>query len=83
MKPLQYVLYPFAFLYGTITTIRNLFFDIGILPSQRFPIWIISVGNLSVGGTGKSPHAEYVVRLLESLNKQYENLDLPFDKIGI
>lgn len=83
MKTAKYILYPFAFLYGLIVTVRNLFFDLGILRSQRFPIWVISIGNLSVGGTGKSPHAEYLARLLERLTKNHENLDLPFNKIAI
>lgn len=76
MKPLQFILLPFAFLYGVIVTIRNLLFDIHILHSHRFPLWVISIGNLSVGGTGKSPHAEYIARLLE-------NWGAPFNKIAI
>lgn len=82
MKVLKYILYPFSFLYGIIVTVRNLFFDIGILRSQRFPLWVISIGNLSVGGTGKSPHTEYIARLLENLSNHYENLELSFDKIA-
>ena len=80
---LKYILYPFSLLYGIIVTLRNVFFDIGILPSARFPVWVISIGNLSVGGTGKSPHAEYIVRLLEKLTKNYDNLDLSFDRLAI
>jgi tetraacyldisaccharide 4'-kinase len=79
----KYLLYPFSFLYGTIVTARNMFFNMGVLRSQRFPLWVISIGNLSAGGTGKSPHSEYIARLLLKLNGQYENLDLPPHKIGI
>lgn len=83
MKTLKYLVYPFSLLYGMIVTGRNFLFDIGIIRSHRFPLWVISIGNLSVGGTGKSPHAEYIARLLERLTKNYENLDLPFNKIAI
>ncbi len=61
-------LYPFATLYGIIMLLRNKMFDWGILPSQTFTIPLIGVGNLSVGGTGKTPHVEYLVRLLEKQN---------------
>ncbi len=57
-------LWPFSFLYGLGVAIRNRFFDWGILPSEEFNIPIISVGNITVGGTGKTPHIEYLVRLL-------------------
>ena len=83
MKPLQAILYPFSFLYGTIVTGRNLLFNIGILRSRPFPLWVICIGNLSAGGTGKSPHSEYIARLMERLTKSHANLDLHFDKIGI
>ncbi len=83
MKTARYILYPFAFLYGTVATFRNFLFNARILRSHKFPIWIISVGNLSTGGSGKSPHVEYIARLLENLNKGYENLGLTFDKMAI
>ena len=64
MRIIKYTLLPFAFLYGIIISIRNLFFDWGVLKSKRFQLPIIAVGNLSTGGTGKSPMIEYLVRLL-------------------
>ena len=65
MKLLRFLLFPFAVLYDVITTIRNWFFDIGIFKSTSFNIPVIAVGNLSVGGTGKSPQIEYLIRLLQ------------------
>jgi len=64
MKFLRKLLFPFAILYDFITSIRNLFFDKGIMKSNSFDIPIIAVGNLSVGGTGKTPQIEYLIRLL-------------------
>jgi tetraacyldisaccharide 4'-kinase len=69
MIVLRYLLFPFAILYGLITGIRNLLFDIGILKSLSFDIPIIAVGNLSVGGTGKTPQIEYVIRMLSPTKK--------------
>ncbi len=57
------ILYPFSFVYGLITYIRNRAFDLGLLKSKSFDLPVISVGNLSVGGTGKSPMIEYLIRL--------------------
>ena len=51
----RFLLFPFAILYDFITRIRNYFFDVGILKSTSFEIPVIAVGNLSVGGTGKTP----------------------------
>jgi tetraacyldisaccharide 4'-kinase len=59
------LLYPFALLYALITDIRNLMYDKGYLSSQSFDIPTINVGNLSVGGTGKTPQIEYLIRLLK------------------
>ncbi|WBX72069.1 tetraacyldisaccharide 4'-kinase [Tenacibaculum retecalamus] len=69
MKLLRFLLFPFAVLYDLITTIRNWFFELGLLKSTSFDIPVIVVGNLSVGGTGKSPQIEYLIRLLKDTHK--------------
>lgn len=61
---LRKILFPLAILYGWITQFRNFLYDKGILKSYAFDIPVIAVGNLSVGGTGKTPQIEYLVRLL-------------------
>lgn len=58
-------LLPFSWLYGLGVKIRNFLFNIGILKSRSFDIPVISVGNITVGGTGKTPHVEYLIRLLQ------------------
>lgn len=65
MVVLKIILLPFSFLYGIILLVRNKLYDFGVLKSVKFNIPIISVGNLSVGGTGKTPHIEYLIRLLK------------------
>jgi tetraacyldisaccharide 4'-kinase len=69
MNLLRKILFPFAILYGIITSIRNFLFDKGILKSYSFDLPIIAVGNLSVGGTGKTPQIEYLIRLLSNKYK--------------
>ncbi len=69
MKALRKLLYPFSILYGLITFVRNKCYDSGIFKSYDFDIPIISVGNLSVGGTGKTPHIEYLIRMLQTSKK--------------
>lgn len=64
MNILRKILFPFAILYGLITAIRNFLYDIQVLKSYTFDVPIIAVGNLSVGGTGKTPQIEYLIRLL-------------------
>jgi tetraacyldisaccharide 4'-kinase len=65
MKILRILAWPFSLLYGLAVWVRNKLFDAGILPSTEFrEISTISVGNLSAGGTGKTPHVEYLVKLL-------------------
>ncbi len=59
------LLFPFAILYGCIIFVRNKLYDLGILKSQTFDVPTIVVGNLAVGGSGKSPHIEYLIRLLK------------------
>ncbi|OPZ97706.1 MAG: Tetraacyldisaccharide 4'-kinase [Bacteroidetes bacterium ADurb.Bin408] len=62
---LKLLLLPFSAIYGSITFIRNKFYDWGWLPSQAFDLPVISIGNISTGGTGKSPAVEYLIRLLQ------------------
>jgi tetraacyldisaccharide 4'-kinase len=69
MNLLRKILFPFAVLYGFITSIRNFLFDKGFLKSTSFNISVIAVGNLSVGGTGKTPQIEYLIRLLSDQYK--------------
>lgn len=64
MNLVRKIFFPFAILYGIITSIRNFLFDKGILKSYSFDVPVIAVGNLSVGGTGKTPQIEYLIRLL-------------------
>ena len=66
MRLLSALLFPISVLYGTVTFVRNKMFDCGILPSEKFDVPVICVGNLSVGGTGKTPHTEYLARLLSA-----------------
>lgn len=62
-------LWPFAVIYGVAVTIRNRLFDAGILKGNRFPLPVICVGNITAGGTGKTPHVMYIARhLSESLS---------------
>ena len=59
-------LLPFSFIYGLGVKFRNLLFNINIFKRQSFDIPIICIGNISVGGTGKTPHSEYLINLLQS-----------------
>lgn len=63
---LKILLYPFSVLYDLVTRLRNYLYDRGLKPSVRFDLPVISVGNLAVGGTGKTPMVEYLVRLLST-----------------
>ncbi|NLP56793.1 tetraacyldisaccharide 4'-kinase [Lutibacter sp. B1] len=66
MNLLRKILYPISVLYGAVTNVRNNLYDKEILKSTKFDIPTIVVGNLSVGGTGKTPQIEYLVRLLQN-----------------
>src|ERR1035437_7925145 len=65
MNLLRFLLFPVALLYGVLVFFRNLLYDLRILPVKEFETSIIVIGNLSVGGTGKSPMTEYLIRLLK------------------
>lgn len=61
---MRFLLLPFAILYGLGVRLRHFLYDRGWLSSKRYPFPILCVGNLAVGGTGKTPMVEYLVRLL-------------------
>jgi tetraacyldisaccharide 4'-kinase len=63
------LLYPLSLLYGLITAVRNFLYDYGILSSVEFQFPVICVGNITVGGTGKTPHTEYIAGLLKDKYK--------------
>ena len=63
---LHIILFPLSFIYGIITFFRNKCYELKILKSTSFNIPIIGIGNLSVGGSGKTPHTEYLIDLLMS-----------------
>lgn len=65
LKPIRILLFPFSLIYALIIRIRNWCFDKHIIASSSFNLPIICVGNLSVGGTGKSPMVELLIRILK------------------
>lgn len=66
MKIVRYILIPFVPFYYLVTWLRNVAYDVGIKASKQYDFPVICVGNLSVGGTGKSPLIEYLIRLLKT-----------------
>jgi len=65
INTLRLLLWPFSLLYGLVIAIRNFLYDKNIFKSQKFDLPVIVIGNLAVGGTGKSPLTEYLIRLLK------------------
>lgn len=61
---IRWLLFPVALLYGTIVWLRNRLYDRQLLRSTAFDIPVVVIGNLAVGGTGKSPMTEYILRIL-------------------
>lgn len=84
MKFIRFLLFPFAILYQLITGFRNFLFDKNIIKSHQFELPVICVGNLNVGGTGKTPQIEYLIRLLSdkykvaTLSRGYKRLSKGF-----
>lgn len=78
------LLTPFSFLYGIGVRFRNQLFDWKVLRTERYDLPIICVGNLTVGGTGKTPHTEYIIRLIKDryrvavLSRGYKRENLRF-----
>lgn len=63
-KFLKYILTPMSWLYGAGVALRNLMFDYGLLKETSFDVPVVGVGNITVGGTGKTPHVEYILEYL-------------------
>src|ERR1700744_4730597 len=66
MKYLRLLLLPLSLVYGLITSIRNWLYDAGLFRSKAFDFPVISIGNLEVGGAGKSPMTEYLIRMFKA-----------------
>ena len=62
---MRFLLSPVALLFNCVTWIRNQLFEWELLPSKQFPVPIICIGNIAVGGTGKTPFTEYLIALLK------------------
>ena len=63
---INWLLTPLSWLYGLAVSIRNLLFDTNVIEEKAYAIPVIAVGNITVGGTGKTPHVEYLIRLLRN-----------------
>ena len=61
---LNAILTPFSWLYGAGVWVRNALFGMKVLPQESFDVPVVSVGNITVGGTGKTPHVEYIIEML-------------------
>lgn len=66
MKLIQYLLFPLSLVYQIILRFRNYLYDTGVFGVSSFDIPTINVGNLAFGGTGKTPHTEYLINLLKN-----------------
>jgi tetraacyldisaccharide 4'-kinase len=69
IKLLRFLLFPISILYGLGVALRNLFFDLGLFKSTKFNIPVLVIGNIIVGGSGKSPMTEYLLNLLKEEQK--------------
>lgn len=63
---MRFLLYPIAWIYGLVVSVRNHLFDTNVLKRKSYNIPILSVGNITMCGTGKTPHTEYLIRLLKN-----------------
>lgn len=69
MRNLKYLLAPISWIYAFFVWLRNVLYDDHVLPSHTVSVPTIAIGNLAVGGTGKTPMTEYIIRLLSSQYK--------------
>lgn len=66
---LRLLLFPFSILFDLVTRVRNHLYNIGHKPSFRFEVPVVCVGNLNVGGSGKTPMTEYLIRQLSTKHR--------------
>ncbi|MEO6594852.1 MAG: tetraacyldisaccharide 4'-kinase [Planctomycetota bacterium] len=69
-NPLRSALWPFGLLYGTVAAVRNWTFDAKLRAAHRLPVSVVSIGNLTVGGTGKTPTVAYLCELARTLGRR-------------
>jgi len=69
MTIVKILLLPFSIVYGVAVSFRNILFNTGILKSKEFNIPVICIGNITVGGTGKTPHTELIISELRKNHK--------------
>lgn len=67
---LRYLLFPVSLLYGFVTAVRNHLFNIGVFKSKSYSFPVICVGNIQVGGTGKTPHTEWLLTHLPTITNR-------------
>jgi tetraacyldisaccharide 4'-kinase len=86
---LKLFLIPVSWIYGFVTAFRNWLYDFKLLKTNEFDVPIISVGNITVGGTGKTPHTEYLIKLLKTqfrvatLSRGYKRKTSGFRKVEV
>lgn len=89
ISKLRSLLLPFSWLYGGVVNIRNWMYDKNIFKQHKFDIPVICVGNITVGGTGKTPHIEYLIDLLSPqykvgvLSRGYKRKSNGFRVVGV
>jgi len=89
MNRVRKLLLPFSLVYGSILALRNLFYDKGWFKSKSYATPIICIGNLSIGGTGKSPMIEYLISFLKEdykvavLSRGYKRKTIGFREVAI
>ena len=79
---LWFLLLPFSFLYGLGIRIRNLIYYLGWMPCKSLPCTVISIGNLTVGGTGKTPATLWLARELENRGYRVAILSRGYKRAG-
>ena len=78
---LKYLLFPFSIIYGFITSLRNFLYDYNILESKKYNVKIISIGNLVMGGSGKTPMVEYVSRYFIKKNYKFSIISRGYKRL--